>query len=147
MENLNYYSVVVQEQDQQAGASVARCMPKGMPHGTHFEEFRVMGRLRVSAKEWAERDDSSCGPLPSGLHAPMKEATGQFARTFKRSRKGNLWRRYRDRTLVVFQQDDSFRWGQFDANERAEYSQEEFTSEADALEDLRQWLQDFRWDE
>ncbi len=75
----------------------------------------------------------------------MKTASKKFASSFKRSKKGNLWRRYQNRTLVVFARQESFAWGQFSAD-KEEYSSESFETEDEAIEDLRQWLENYVWD-
>jgi hypothetical protein len=59
----------------------------------------------------------------------------EFAAGFRRSRKGNLWRRYGGRTLTVFGGVDSFSWCIADG-ERRRFSRGSYDSERSALSAL-----------
>jgi hypothetical protein len=55
---------------------------------------------------------------------------------FARSRKGNLWRRYRDLTLTVFQRkDETYAWC-IAHGDRPRFSPRSCDTEEDALDDL-----------
>jgi hypothetical protein len=59
----------------------------------------------------------------------------EFAAGFQRSRKGNLWCRWRGETLTVFWCKGTYRWSVADG-ERVVYSQGGWASESEALAGL-----------
>jgi hypothetical protein len=58
-----------------------------------------------------------------------------FATGFKRSRRGNLWCRWRGETLTVFRRQGTYRWSAADG-ERVVYSQGGWAGEDEALAGL-----------
>lgn len=63
-------------------------------------------------------------------------ARERFAAGFRRSRRGNLWRRLDDLTLTVFRQEDRFKWSISYGDGSARFSDERFDTEEYALSSL-----------
>ena len=72
-----------------------------------------------------------------GFIASVLAASAEFKAAFKRSHRGNLWRRYEGRTLTVFKREGDGRYAWSIADENGpRFSRESFETEEDALGNL-----------
>jgi hypothetical protein len=70
---------------------------------------------------------------------PTREAVlrKQFAAGFRRSRRGNIWRKYDESTVTVFKRDDErFGWCISRSEDDVEFSPDDYASEEEAVDSV-----------